>query len=95
MPDVVELHRAIDVEELGEEHAWGNIEEIKRIGGNILVAVAGGIREENAPEALKGGADILIVGRGITNSRDVEGTARRFLRLMKEEIDQYRVMTDF
>jgi len=95
MPDVVELHRAIDVEELGEKHAWGNIEEIKRIGGKILVAVAGGIREENAPEAIKGGADILIVGRGITNARDVEGVARRFLRLMKEEIDQYRVMTDF
>ncbi|MGB2728463.1 MAG: bifunctional 5,6,7,8-tetrahydromethanopterin hydro-lyase/3-hexulose-6-phosphate synthase [Halobacteriota archaeon] len=95
MPDVVELHRAIDVEELGEKHAWGNIEEIKRMGGKILVAVAGGIREENAPEAIKGGADILIVGRGITNARDVEGVARRFLRLMKEEIDQYRVMTDF
>ncbi|MBC8520841.1 MAG: bifunctional 5,6,7,8-tetrahydromethanopterin hydro-lyase/3-hexulose-6-phosphate synthase [Methanomicrobia archaeon] len=95
MPDVVELHRAIDVEELGEKHAWGNIEEIKRIGGKMLVAVAGGIREENAPEAIKGGADILIVGRGITNARDVEGVARRFLRLMKEEIDQYRVMTDF
>ncbi|HUV80338.1 MAG TPA: bifunctional 5,6,7,8-tetrahydromethanopterin hydro-lyase/3-hexulose-6-phosphate synthase [Candidatus Bathyarchaeia archaeon] len=95
MPDVVELHRAIDVEELGAKHAWGNIEEIKRIGGKILVAVAGGIREENAPEAIKSGADILIVGRGITNVRDVEGTARRYLRLMKEEIDQYRVMTDF
>ena len=95
MPDVVELHRAIDVEELGEKHAWGDIEEIKRIGGKMLVAVAGGIREENAPEAIKGGADILIVGRGITNARDVEGVARRFLRLMKEEIDQYRVMTDF
>ena len=37
----------------------------------------------------------MIVGRGITNARDVEGVARRFLRLMKEEIDQYRVMTDF
>jgi bifunctional enzyme Fae/Hps len=95
MPDVVELHRAIDVEELGARHAWGDIEEIKRTGGKILVAVAGGIREENAPEAIKGGADILIVGRGITNARDVEGTSRRFLRLMKEEIDQYRVMTDF
>jgi bifunctional enzyme Fae/Hps len=95
MPDVVELHRAIDVEELGTQHAWGNIEEIKRIGGKMLVAVAGGIREENAPEAIKGGADILIIGRGITNARDVEGTARRYLRLMKEEIDQYRVMTDF
>lgn len=95
MPDVVELHRAIDVEELGEKHAWGNIEELKRVGGKMLVAVAGGIREENAQEAIRGGADILIVGRGITNVRDVEGVARRFLRLMKEEIDQYRVMTDF
>ena len=94
LPDVVELHRAIDVE-LEERHAWGNIEEIKRIGGKMLVGVAGGIREENALEAIKGGADILIVGRGITNARDVEGTARRYLKLMKEEIDQYRVMTDF
>ncbi|HID20259.1 MAG TPA: bifunctional 5,6,7,8-tetrahydromethanopterin hydro-lyase/3-hexulose-6-phosphate synthase [Methanophagales archaeon] len=94
MPDVVELHRAIDVE-LEEKHAWGDIAEIKRIGGKILVAVAGGIREDNAPEAIKGGADIIIVGRGITNSRDVEGVSRRFLRLLKEEIDQYRVMTDF
>jgi bifunctional enzyme Fae/Hps len=94
MPDVVELHRAIDVE-LEEKHAWGNIAEIKRIGGKILVAVAGGIREDNAPEAISGGADIIIVGRGITNSGDVEGVSRRFLRLLKEEIDQYRVMTDF
>ena len=94
MPDVVELHRAIDVEQ-EERHAWGDIAEIKRIGGKMLVAVAGGIREDTAPEAINGGADIIIVGRGITNSKDVEGVSRRFLRLLKEEIDQYRVMTDF
>ncbi|MEA2052851.1 MAG: bifunctional 5,6,7,8-tetrahydromethanopterin hydro-lyase/3-hexulose-6-phosphate synthase [Euryarchaeota archaeon] len=94
MPDVVELHRAIDVE-LEERHAWGDMAEIKRIGGKMLVAVAGGIKEDTAPEAIKGGADIIIVGRGITNSKDVEGVSRRFLRLLKEEIDQYRVMTDF
>ena len=94
MPDVVELHRAIDVEQ-EERHAWGDMAEIKRIGGKMLVAVAGGIREDTAPEAINGGADIIIVGRGITNSKDVEGVSRRFLRLLKEEIDQYRVMTDF
>ncbi|MEA1997756.1 MAG: bifunctional 5,6,7,8-tetrahydromethanopterin hydro-lyase/3-hexulose-6-phosphate synthase [Euryarchaeota archaeon] len=94
MPDVVELHRAIDVEQ-EERHAWGDIVEIKRIGGKMLVAVAGGIKEDTAPEAINGGADIIIVGRGITNSKDVEGVSRRFLRLLKEEIDQYRVMTDF
>ena len=94
MPDVVELHRAIDVEQ-EERHAWGDMAEIKRIGGKMLVAVAGGIKEDTAPEAINGGADIIIVGRGITNSKDVEGVSRRFLRLLKEEIDQYRVMTDF
>ncbi len=94
MPDVIELHRAIDVEQ-DEQHAWGNIKEIKQIDGKVLVAVAGGVREETAPEALEGGADILIVGRSITNTKDVEGVSRRFLRLMKDEIDQYRVMTDF
>ncbi len=94
MPDVIELHRAIDVEQ-DEQHAWGNIKEIKQIDGKVLVAVAGGVREETAPEALEGGADIIIVGRGITNTKDVEGVSRRFLRLMKDEIDQYRVMTDF
>ncbi|KAF5433188.1 bifunctional enzyme Fae/Hps [Candidatus Methanophagaceae archaeon] len=94
MPDVIELHRAIDVEQ-DEQHAWGNINEIKQIDGKVLVAVAGGVREETAPEALEGGADILIVGRGITNTKDVEGVSRRFLRLMKDEIDKYRVMTDF
>ena len=94
MPDVVELHRAIDVEQ-EERHAWGDMAEIKRIGAKVLVAVAGGIKEDTAPEAINGGADIIIVGRGITNSKDVEGVSRRFLRLLKEEIDQYRVMTDF
>ncbi|WP_456487482.1 bifunctional 5,6,7,8-tetrahydromethanopterin hydro-lyase/3-hexulose-6-phosphate synthase [Candidatus Alkanophaga liquidiphilum] len=94
VPDVIELHRAIDVE-ANEAHAWGNIPAIKEKLEKTLVAVAGGIREENAADALKAGADILVVGRGITNAKDVEGVCRRFLRLMKEEIDQYRVMTDF
>ncbi|HDS45335.1 MAG TPA: bifunctional 5,6,7,8-tetrahydromethanopterin hydro-lyase/3-hexulose-6-phosphate synthase [Methanomicrobia archaeon] len=104
IPDIVELHRAIDVEEL-ERHAWGNIEEIKQVDskGKMLVAVAGGVREESVEYALRAGADILIVGRGITNASDVEGAARRYLRLARlsekgetlGEIDQYRVMTDF
>ncbi len=104
LPDIVELHRAIDVEEL-ERHAWGNIEEIKQVDsrGKMLVAVAGGVREESVENALRAGANILIVGRGITNASDVEGAARRFMRLARlsekgetlGEIDQYRVMTDF
>ncbi len=91
-PDIVELHRAIDVEET--EHAWGDIATIKKY--TKLVAVAGGIRQDNIDEALKAGADILVVGRAITTARDSEGAARVFLEGLKQsDIDQFRVKTDF
>ncbi len=95
MPDIVELHRAIDVESKEIKHAWSDIKGIKTLSDKMLVAVAGGIMADNAKEAIKAGADILIVGRAITKAKDIEGMTRRFLELMKEEIDQFRVMTDF
>jgi bifunctional enzyme Fae/Hps len=68
-PDVVELHRAIDAEHTA--HAWGNIGEIKKAaGGKLLVATAGGIRVPVVKDALNTGADILVVGRAITASKD-------------------------
>lgn len=94
-PDIVELHRAIDAEHTS--HAWGNIGDIKKAaGGKLLVATAGGIRVPVVKEALKTGADILVVGRAITASKDVRHAAEEFLeQLNKEEIDQFRIMTDF
>ncbi len=94
LPDVVELHRAIDIEET--EHAWGSIEGIKALSPKILVAVAGGVRVDTIPAALDAGADILVVGRAITNAKDVRQVAEQFIEgLNKPEIDQFRVMTDF
>lgn len=91
-PDIVELHRAIDVENTA--HAWGDIINIKKYCK--LVAVAGGIREDNISEALAAGADILVVGRAITAAKDVEGAARIFLEGLKQtDIDQFRIKTDF
>jgi bifunctional enzyme Fae/Hps len=95
-PNVVELHRAIDMEQ-AQESAWGDIDEIRRVcGNNVLVAVAGGIRVNKVESALEAGADILVVGRAITAAKDVNGAARAFLQRMGvEEVDQFRVMTDF
>ncbi|MBN1763376.1 MAG: bifunctional 5,6,7,8-tetrahydromethanopterin hydro-lyase/3-hexulose-6-phosphate synthase [Methanomicrobia archaeon] len=95
-PNIVELHRAIDVEQ-AQESAWGDIGEIRRVcGNNVLVAVAGGIRVDKVEKALESGADILVVGRAITAAKDVNGAARAFLQRMGvEEVDQFRVMTDF
>jgi bifunctional enzyme Fae/Hps len=94
-PDIVELHRAIDVEETA--HAWGDIPALKKAaGGKLLVATAGGIRVDVVKDALKAGADILVVGRAITASKDMGHAADEFLdQLDREEIDQFRVMTDF
>jgi len=94
MPDVIELHRGIDIE--ATEHAWGNIAEIKKIAPKTLVAVAGGVRLDKVPVALSQGADILVVGRAITNAKDVREVAEQFINsLNKPEIDQFRIMTDF
>jgi len=57
----------------------------------ILIAVAGGIDPSTAPKALESGADILIVGRYITQSRDIERAAREFLKLLGLDMDLYRV----
>jgi bifunctional enzyme Fae/Hps len=94
-PDIVELHRAIDVEETA--HAWGDIPALKKAaGGKLLVATAGGIRVDVVKDALKAGADILVVGRAITASKDIGHAADEFLdQLNRDEIDQFRVMTDF
>ena len=94
-PDIVELHRAIDTEDTA--HAWGDISAIKKAaGGKLLVATAGGVRVNVVKDALKAGADILVVGRAITASKDIRHAADEFIdKLEKEEIDQFRVMTDF
>ena len=98
LPDVVEMHRAIDQE--AEKHNWEVIADIKKMASDtdrkILVAVAGGIRVDTVAAALKSGADIIVTGRAITASKDVKDAAEQFLAELKQtEIDQYRVMTDF
>jgi bifunctional enzyme Fae/Hps len=92
-PDGVILHRAIDVEQRGGEPRWGYIGEIREAfkDRRLLIAVAGGIRPNTAQIALEAGADILIVGRYITQSRDVERAVREFLPFLQGDVDLFRV----
>lgn len=88
-------HGAIDTEGKAE-HAWGDIPAMKKLSERLLVAVAGGIRVETVKEALKSGADIIVVGRAFTKAKDVRSMTESFLEELKQpEIDQYRIMTDF
>lgn len=92
LPDIVEIHRGID-EEGGRKHSWEVIGKIKNTfkGKKLLVSVAGGIEPDNALQALKAGADIIVVGRYITQSKDIERSVRSFLKLMQGDIDLKRV----
>ncbi|MHA1143342.1 MAG: bifunctional 5,6,7,8-tetrahydromethanopterin hydro-lyase/3-hexulose-6-phosphate synthase [Candidatus Helarchaeota archaeon] len=109
LPDVVILHKGIDTEASDSQFAEGSGElslntragltkALKEKYPKLLVSVAGGIRPETAVEALKNGADILIVGRYITQSKDVERSTREFVQLLARtvpeapgDIDLFRV----
>jgi len=96
LPDIVILHRAIDVEKAGAHHRLELIKELRKTFAHerFLIAIAGGITPETALEALKNGADIVIAGRYITQSKDIERAVRDFLECtpeMREDIDLYRV----
>lgn len=101
-PNIVLLHRNVDLEttkaEKGEDTSemteWGNIREIKKLIGNGLIAVAGGITPNKVEEAIDKGADIIIAGRYIIGSRDVRRSAEDFLEHFPVDPDNMRLALD-
>jgi len=98
-PNVVLLHRSVDVEreaaERGEEPKlyWGDIKGIKE-RFRVMVAVAGGVTPKTAVEAMEQGADIIVVGRYIIRSRDPYRAALQFLDLMPPDPETMRLLMD-
>lgn len=92
LPDGVILHRAIDTEQTAEPR-WGYISEIREAfkDKKMLISVAGGIKPDTARVALKNGADILIVGRYITQSKNIRKSVEDFLPFLKGDVDLFRV----
>jgi len=83
VPNAVLLHRGIDSEAVAK-HSWDNLKNVKeKLAGKVLVGVGGGIELELAKKSIENGADIIIVGRYITSSSDVESAANSILKLMR------------
>jgi len=69
---------------------------LKTIFTFIGTDAAGGVRVNVVKDALKAGADILVVGRAITASKDIKRAADAFIEhLDKEEIGEFEVVTEF
>ncbi len=80
-PEVVLFHRGIDQE--GEaNHPWNKIKLIKAKFPESKTAVAGGLNLETSARALNNGADIIIIGRAITQADNIEATINDFLHLL-------------
>ncbi len=92
LPNMVILHKAIDTEAdegTGLDPIEARAQMTKTIKGKypkLLVSVAGGIRPDTAPAALRSGADVIIVGRYITQSKDIERSTREFVQILATEV---------
>lgn len=89
-PDVIILHRSVDAEQYGKAASkWEAIKPVREYYQSkkqkILIAVAGGIQPSTALSALKTEADILIVGRYITQARDPERAVREFIHIFEQK----------
>lgn len=98
-PDVLMVHRAIDEEsfniqrDLKEDEYGVRANAIKKDDIDALLGIAGGVSFENVDE-IKDRYDIIVVGRGITKSRDPGRTARAIVNKLGDDIEQYRLYLD-
>ncbi len=94
LPDIVIIHRGIDTE-ANTQSRWDLIPQIKELfkqkGQKVFIAVAGGIDSRNARQAIELGADIIVVGRYITQSKDIQRSVREFTSQLGLDIDHKRV----
>jgi len=91
--DYILVHTGID-----DQMAGANpLDSLKLISKtvDIPVAVAGGIDKNSACEALKFGADLIIIGGAITRSKDVFKASREIIGKIEEFKKNNRDNTDF
>lgn len=71
--DYIGIHCAID-EQMAGKNPFKELKDIVK-NVSIPIAVAGGINSETAPEAVKAGASIIIVGGAINKAKDAKKAA--------------------
>jgi len=82
--DYIGIHCSID-DQMCAKNPFGELKEVAK-HLSIPIAVAGGINSETAPDAVKAGASIIIVGGAINKSKDAEKSTKGIRR----SIDQMK-----
>lgn len=78
--DIVGVHMPIDDQMLGKD-PFSRLKSV-RANTEALVAVAGGVTSETAPELIKSGADIIIVGGALHKASDARKAAEALRKSM-------------
>jgi 3-hexulose-6-phosphate synthase/6-phospho-3-hexuloisomerase len=90
---LVGVHTPIDEQMRGEADPFEKLRAVRR-AVTIPVAVAGGLNSETVVDAVRAGADVVIVGGAVTKAADPERAARDILRavakMTKIKTDLYR-----
>ncbi|MFA5859349.1 MAG: 3-hexulose-6-phosphate synthase [Elusimicrobiota bacterium] len=79
--DIIGLHIPIDEQMKGKIN-FGFLKDVRKIT-SLPVAVAGGINSANIAEAVRAGADILIVGGAITKSACPADEVKKLLKAIR------------
>lgn len=81
--DYICVHTGYDGQAAGQ-NPFEDLATIKSVVKNSKTAIAGGIKLETLPEAIKANPDLIIVGGGITGQDDKAGVASQIRDLITQ-----------
>lgn len=82
--DYICVHTGYDLQAVGK-NSFEDLHTIKSVVRNAKTAIAGGIKLETLPEAIKEQPDLIIVGGGITGQADKKAAAAKMQQMIKDE----------
>ncbi|WP_462410309.1 3-hexulose-6-phosphate synthase [Neobacillus sp. Marseille-QA0830] len=84
--DYICVHTGYDLQAVGK-NSFEDLHTIKSVVKKAKTAIAGGIKLETLPEAIKEQPELIIVGGGITGQEDKKAVAAKMHQMMKAEMD--------
>ncbi|MBE3569578.1 MAG: 3-hexulose-6-phosphate synthase [Bacillales bacterium] len=81
--DYICVHTGYDLQAVGK-NSFEDLKKIKAVVKNAKTAIAGGIKLETLPEAIKAQPDLVIVGGGIAGQEDKKAVAAKMKEMIKQ-----------